>query len=308
MRRNAGRSLEPGVSLTAGDRVLVIANPATRRNADRLIAVLRSNAPAGIDLDVHLTTQPNEARDIADARLPGAQLLVAIGGDGTVADCAHALAEAQVPLAVMPGGSTNITAREQGVPVSPQRAARLIFGANATRRIDAALCDERIFLHMAGAGFDARFFAGTNPKLKRKVGWIAYVPAAVAALRYKPTHFSITVDGEKIEATSPLVLIANGPSVIHPLLRLHPEIRDDDGLLDLLVITATQPLELARTLGRLSTMGLCKSPFLLHRRASNIRVESIGEVPIEVDGDVFGSTPRHFRVLPAAIRMIVPPG
>lgn len=303
MRRSA---TEPGVSIAPGDRVLVIVNPATRRSADRLIAILRAHAPAGVDLDVHMTTRQGEARDIADARSPGARLLVAVGGDGTVADCAQALIENNLPLAVIPGGSTNITAREQGVPVSPEQASRLIFGPNATRWIDAGVCDDRVFLHMAGAGFDAQFFAGTNPALKRRFGWLAYIPAAVSALRHRPVDFHITVDGERLVTTSPLVLIANGPSIIHPMLRIHPEISVDDGLLDLLVITATGPIELARTIGRLSTMQLSKSPFLLHRKASTIRLESSGDVPIEVDGDIFGTTPRTFSVLPAAIRMVVP--
>jgi YegS/Rv2252/BmrU family lipid kinase len=262
--------------------------------------------PPGVELDIHLTTRPGEARDLAASRLPGAVLLVAIGGDGTVADCAQSLIDFDVPLAVLPGGSTNITAREQGVPVDALQAARLIFSPHATRRIDAGTCDDRIFLHMAGAGFDARFFAGTNPNLKRKIGWMAYLPAAMAALQHRPARFLLTMDAEQLEIRSPLILIANGPSIIHPRIRLHPDIRDDDGLLDVLAITATTPVELARTLGRVATMRLFLSPYLVHRRVSRLRLEADGPVPVEIDGDVFGVTPREFRVLPGAIRMIVP--
>lgn len=300
------RLVEPGIEFTPGDRVLVIANPATRRSATRLISVLSELAPKHVQLDIHITTRPGEAREIADERLPGSKMLVAIGGDGTVADCAHALIEMGVPLAVIPGGSTNITAREQGVPVSTRAAVQLIFGHNGLRRIDAGMCDDRIFLHMAGAGFDARFFAKTNPGLKRKLGWVAYLPAAASALRHRPSRYTIVVDGEEILASSPLVLVANGSSVIHPRLKIHPAIQDDDGFLDLMVITATGPIELARTLGRMGTLQLARSPYVLHRRAREIRIESSDMVPIEVDGDVFGTTPRSFRILPGAIRMVVP--
>ena len=300
------RPAESGIEFDPGDRVLVIANPATRRNATRLISVLSELAPKQVLLDIHITTRPGEARQIADARLPGAKVLVAIGGDGTVADCADALIETGVPLAVIPGGSTNITAREQGVPVGAHAAVKLIFGNHGLRRIDAGLCDERIFLHMAGAGFDARFFAKTNPKLKRKLGWVAYLPAAAAALKHRPSRYTIVVDGEQLEVKSPLVLIANGASVIHPRLKIHPAIQDDDGFLDLIVITATGPIELARTLGRMGTLQLARSPYVLHRRAREIRIDSMDTVPIEVDGDVFGTTPRLFRILPGAIRMVVP--
>jgi YegS/Rv2252/BmrU family lipid kinase len=285
---------------------LVIANPVTRRNADKLIAALRDCAPDGIEFDIQLTTRAGEARDIAIARAPGARLLVAIGGDGTVADCAAALIETGTPLAVMPGGSTNITAREQGVPTGAHRAAKLIFGPNELRRIDAGLCDDRVFLHMAGAGFDARFFANTSPALKRRLGWMAYIPAAAGALRHRPSRFRIAFEDEELDVLSPLVLVANGPSVIHPRFRIHPAIEDEDGLLDLLVITAVRPLELARTICRLGTLQLAKSPFLIHRKVRQVTIESLDEVPIEVDGDVFGTTPRTFRVLPEAIRMLVP--
>jgi YegS/Rv2252/BmrU family lipid kinase len=303
---NRHRVTEPGISFDPGDRILVIANPATRRDANRLIAILREMAPDSVDLDIRVTTNPGGARQIADDNLAGARLLIAIGGDGTVADCAHALIETGVPLAVIPGGSTNITAREQGVPVSARSAVDLIFGRHCLRRIDAGLCDDRIFLHMAGAGFDARFFAGTSVALKRKIGWVAYLPAALAAMRHKASRYLIIADDEKIEATSPLVLVANGSSVIHPRLKIHPAIEDDDGFLDLIVITATGPLELARTLGRLGTMQLSKSPFVLHRKIRKLRIESDETIPVEVDGDVFGTTPRMFQVLPGAIRMIVP--
>ena len=294
------------MTFTPGDRILVVANPATRRNAEHMIAHLRRATPAGVELDVCLTTKPGEAREIAAARLPGAKLLVAIGGDGTVADCAQPLIDLDVPLAVMPGGSTNITAREQGVPVSPEQAARLIFAPHVTRRIDAGQCDDRIFLHMAGAGFDARFFAATNPDLKRRFGWLAYVPAGIAALRHRPVRFHLKLDGEEVDVRSPLVLVANGPSIIHPRIRLHPAIRDDDGMLDVLVFTATSPVQLARTMGRLSALQLEKSPYVMHRRTTALHLHADSDVPMEVDGDVFGTTPRKFRIVPRAIRMVVP--
>ncbi|MEJ7838397.1 MAG: diacylglycerol kinase family protein [Thermomicrobiales bacterium] len=296
----------PEFRLESGDRVLVIANPATRQNARRLIKSLTKAAPDGIDLDIQLTSQPGEARKIADARLSGAKLLVAIGGDGTVGDCAHALIDSDIPLAVIPGGSTNIIAREQGVPLGARAASRIIFGKNQLRRIDAGMCDDRIFLHMAGAGFDARFFSLASPSLKKRLGWFAYLPAAMKAMQHLPSRYSIDVDGEIIDVNSPLILIANGPSVIHPLLRIHPDIQDNDGYLDVLIITATRPMELARTIGSLGTMRLARSPFVMHRRARTIQIDSDDAVPVEVDGDVFGETPRTFSILPGAINIIVP--
>jgi YegS/Rv2252/BmrU family lipid kinase len=301
-------NVEPGRRLAFGDRVLVIANPVTRRNAIRLATQLKLAAPSGVALDVRFTSFAGEASEIAASSLEDARMVVAIGGDGTVADCASALIGTDVPLAVIPGGSTNITAREQGVPIQAQRAANLLFGDFAVRRIDAGSANERLFLHMAGAGFDARLFETANPALKRKIGWLAYLPGAMSALREQPATFRVIVDGTRHDFIAPLVLIANGPSIIHPRFRLLPDVRDDDGFLDAVIVIATTPVELARTLARLAIGQLDKSPYVRHLRGVEIRLESTVPVPVERDGDPDGITPQTFRVLPSAVRMVVPPG
>jgi len=214
--------------------------------------------------------------------------------------------EHRIPLGIVPIGSTNIISRELGIPRKVDSAANLLFGAHSVRQLDAGMCNDRIFLHMAGAGFDSRFFALTNPRWKRRVGWPAYLPAAARALRLPAAAVRLQVDEEVLEFVSPLVLVANGMSIIHPRLRVHRAFRPDDGWIDVMAVTATSPVAVARTLGRLAVTQLHRSPYVVHMRAKKVTLETDPVLPIQLDGDVVSETPATFEVRPGAMRIVVP--
>src|SRR5699024_4367138 len=158
------------------------------------------------------------------------------------------------------------------------------------------LCNERPFLHMAGCGFDSILFDTADAELKRRVGWMAYLPAAMQALRVPPADYTIDADGERLVTTSPLVLVANGRSIIRPELRVASTIRPDDGWLDLLIVTATAPMELAGVIGRLMTLRFDSSPLVIHRQVRDAVVEADREMPVQLDGDVADRTPATFGI------------
>jgi len=284
----------------------VIVNPATRSNAIRLVELLRAGAPSHVVLDVHFTEYPGHGRELARSSLGKATTMVAIGGDGTVSEVAGALRGSGIPLGIVPGGSTNIVAMELGIPTNIRRNVDMLFGKHKVIAIDVGTCGERVFLHMAGAGFDSAFFSLTDPNLKRKVGWLAYLPAAVRALNRDSFRLSIQTPDTKVEVESPLVLVANGASIINPRFRLTSLIRKDDGLLDVLVITATTPVQLARVFARVATLQLERSPYLIHVRASEVSIDADPSIDVELDGDVVEHTPVAFKVDPSAITVIVP--
>lgn len=293
-------------SRTRDEHIVVIVNPATRGNAVRLVDLLRSAAPRHVVLDVHFTEHPGHGSELARKALDGATTMVAIGGDGTVSEVAGALRGSGIPLGIVPGGSTNIVAQELGIPTNIRRNVEMLFGKHKIISIDVGICGERVFLHMAGAGFDSAFFSLTDPNLKRRVGWLAYLPAAVRALNRDPFRLSIWTPDTKIDVDSPLVLVANGASIINPRFRLNSLIRKDDGLLDILVITATTPVQLARVLARLATLQLERSPYLIHVTASEVSIASDPTIEVQLDGDVVERTPVVFTVDPQAVRLIVP--
>lgn len=295
-----------GVALHAGDRVVAIINPGTRARRGRIVTALRDGVPGGAVVEVFETARQGDGRELSLAHGEGAKLLIAVGGDGTVGEVAEGAVAHGVPLGIVPGGSTNIIGRELGVPSSAERAIALIFGRNRLRAIDAGRANGLLFLHMAGAGIDSLMFDLTNPALKRRVGWMAYVPAAARALARPAPCFTIRAEGQEVRERAPLVLIANGPSIIHPRFRLDPSFQPDDGWLDVLVATPTTPIALARTLGRLATLQLRKSPYIQRIPARRLEIASDPPVPFQIDGDVALQTPVTVTIVPQAIRIVVP--
>lgn len=287
-------------------RVGVVVNPATRQGADHLVRLLRRVAPPDVELDIRLTTAAGAAVDLAGELAAEVDLVVAAGGDGTVADVATGILGSGTPLGIVPGGSTNITARELGIPSRPERAIELLFGPHRLGTMDVGRCGERCFLHMAGAGFDSRFFERTDRRLKRRIGWLAYLPSAALTLRMPPSVVTVVADGDTVTTVSPLIVVANGGSIITPSFRLHPAIRSDDGWLDVLVFTATRPVAVARTLGRLVTSRLTLSPFVWRTRARTITLQAEPPLPVQLDGDVVGSTPSKFWIDSETQRVVVP--
>ncbi len=286
--------------------VVAVVNPATRIPASTIRAALERARPSGISLRIVESAQPGDAVAAARAASAEADLVVAVGGDGTVADVASGTLGTDVPIGVIPAGSTNIVARELGIPMNVAAAARLLFGPHRIVQRDAGVSDSRCFLHMAGAGFDAHLFDRADRDMKRRVGWLAYLPAAADALREPPVRFTIETDDGMLEADSPLVLVANGGAVIHPILRVDPAIRADDGWLDVLVFTATDPVAVARTISGFAIGRLAESPDVFTIRTRAVRLSSTPAVPVQFDGDVVGKTPFSAEIAPGAISFVVP--
>ena len=206
--------------------------------------------------------------------------MVAVGGDGTVADVATGIFGSNAALAIVPAGSTNIAARSLGIPAEPAAALALLGGSYRLRSIDIGRSGSLVHPYGWGRIRRGAVFQATSPVWKRRLGWIAYIPAAVAALRLPPSDVRVTADDAVLEARSPLVLIANGGSAIAPQFRIYPGITVDDGWLDVLVFTPSTPAQIAATLGH---AGMQKLPTDLHtlriRRARTVRIEAAPPLP-----------------------------
>jgi diacylglycerol kinase (ATP) len=286
-------------------RYVAFVNPSTRGNAKRLMASLRDAAPRDVVVEARETT----ADPIDPNSIPSGgeiEAVIAVGGDGTVAEVATAIGDRDVPLAIIPGGSTNIIARYLGIPKSPVKAAALIFGDHAIKPIDVGICGEKRFLHMAGAGFDSRLFLATNRSLKRRLGWLAYLTGAARSVALPPARFTIDVDGNVIQLVSPLVLIANGAAIIHPQLSIYPHIDNDDGLLDVVIFTATNTQGVVRSILRFATRSLPRSAHVIRLQGKNISLVADPPMPVQLDGDVVGETPSRFSIADRQIKILVP--
>ena len=179
----------------------------------------------------------------------GASVVLASGGDGTIRAVAEGLRGTQVPLIVVPQGTGNLLARNLGVPLGDFEACAraAFFGSN--RSIDLGVArivreddseTEHVFLVLAGMGLDARTISTTQPKLKKRLGWLAYVDAGVRTMiRDRPLQIQYSVNGAPSQSLSVYTVMVGNCGLLPGGVLLIPDAKFDDGMLD---VVALRPL------------------------------------------------------------------
>mgnify|MGYP001099302430 CR=1 FL=1 len=204
-------------------------------------------APDG-SIAIH-ETAPGERIDetVRSAVAGGCDLVVAAGGDGTVSAAMTGAVGSTVPLAIIPVGTTNLIARGLGIPLDPSRAALLAATAGSTRSLDAMAIGGRHYFLQVGVGLTALAVDGATRELKNRFGVFAYVGAAARRLfELRPHHLEITVDGALHRVHSIEATVANNGILARALFRNGPDIRMDDGRLDVCVLVTRTILDYPR--------------------------------------------------------------
>jgi diacylglycerol kinase family enzyme len=317
-RAEDGTSAEGTLPATARPWVGIAANANSglgsgRRMVERLVAALTAR---GLEPRVAWTLE-DRAELVALARLEaGCWCLVAVGGDGTVADLINELPG--VPLAVMPAGTENLFARHFRFPRRPEALAEVIRRARVAR-LDLGEAGGRRFALMAGFGFDADVVTRHHRARTGRSGTVkpthraAYVgPVLQASLEYRfpaVTVRALDPPGEDLVGTTAFVFNLPRYALGLPFA---PEAQGDDGLLDLVVFRDPGPLSALRYLW-LVLRGLhLRRSGVYHRRVRRVEIEAAATVPVQLDGDPGGTVepgqPWTVAVLPGAVRLIVPAG
>jgi diacylglycerol kinase (ATP) len=261
-----------------------------------------------IDYQIHEASEGEVFGDIVRARLrTGVDLVVAAGGDGTVSAVVDGLAGGGVPLGIIPTGTANLVARELNIPLDIDAAAALIAGKPHPRMIDAMRIGGRVYVLIAGIGMSASVAARTTGKRKRRFGLIAYLGAALFnAMKFKSRPLEVEVDGVSTKYRALEVAVANCGILAKMLFPKGPDIRVDDGRLDVWVLGTKTVLDYPRYLfkivsGRPATP---RAQFMTARE--HIAVRSSRPLPVQADGDVIGTTPIEIDVLRGALTVLVP--
>lgn len=289
-------------------RALAIINPATGRlPVGSIEADLRYEAyRRGIDLRIERTTRPGHAVDLAAAAIDDVDTIVAVGGDGTVSDVVTGAIGTGITVGIIPVGSTNIIARELGIPKDVSKAAAIALGDGHDAMIDVAQAGETTFMHMAGAGFDAAIMGDTPSRWKRRVGWLAYLPAAARHLNAPRFTARLTIDGVQSETTARLVLCAMGGAIVHPRFRVGDGIDRTDGILDVLVFDPPGFGGTLSCLGWIVAGHPGRSRWFSQQRGRSVVLDADQRVPFEVDGDFVGYVPVEITMHEHQARVRVP--
>lgn len=262
----------------------------------------------GLDLVHAPTDRPGHATEIVRGRVgDGIDVVVVCGGDGTISEAACGLAGSDVPLAILPGGTSNVLVRELEIPLDLERATELLF-EGTPRRVRLLTANERPFLLWAGVGLDARIMGHMIPALKRRFGRLGiFFTVAPEFFRYEFPRLEVTVDGARFDATFAVVCHARryaGDWIIAPDASLESE------EMDVLLFSGNSRWDLFR-LFRLIQLG--RSEHLengLARtiRGREVRVRSLEDYAVEVhvDGDCVLETPITCRAAGETVSILVP--
>jgi len=269
---------------------------------------------AGWSVDGALvTTKGQLRRGAARAVRHGADVVVAVGGDGAVLQVVQSLAGTQVALGIIPMGTGNLLAGNLGIPKGVDEAVKVLVDGGR-RKIDlgrlTAGGKQTMFAVACGVGFDAEVMASTDPEEKEHLGKLAYVVSAIRRQgQVRDVRYEVTLDGVHHSMDATQVLVANfGGMGAGVKTRL--EVEPDDGLLDVLVIRASGPLGglLAGWEAlRQDEPGESPEGHVFRTRARKVRVSTAKRRLVETDGSVAGKTPIRVSVRPAALTVIVPP-
>ena len=238
----------------------------------------------------------------------GAGLVFAVGGDGTVRACAQALAGTPIPLAIVPRGTANLTARALGVPAGLQDALGVGFGSHE-RLIDLAVADGITYAAMAGIGVDAAVVGATPERLKARAGWLAYAAAGTRHTLGRRTAFELRLDGAAPLRRQARSVVVGNAGLLPGGFTLLPGARLDDGLLDVGILAPSSPLGWARVAYRIMAGSRYEDGQLERYRARRIEIRAAAELPREVDGEVIEpGRSLTVTVAPAALLVRVPAG
>jgi diacylglycerol kinase (ATP) len=239
----------------------------------------------------------------------GADVIFVWGGDGTVQRCIDAVAGTGVAIAILPAGTANLLATNLRIPMG-DLAAAVHVGLHGDRRaLDTGSVNGEHFAVMAGAGFDARMIGGADRGVKDRIGRAAYVYTAARNLSARRAAATVEVDGERFFKGQVSCVLAGNVGKILGWVEAFAGARPDDGLLELGVVTAQNPVEWARTFGRVALGRAERSPFVEVTRGRKFRVRFDRKLPYELDGGTRQAVrDMRIKVHPGSITVCVPPG
>jgi diacylglycerol kinase family enzyme len=309
-------------------RMLIIVNPYATTVSDRLKNLVVYALQGRFEVETVATEAQNHATEIGrEVKDHGYDVVVAFGGDGTLNEVANGLAGTDVPVSVLPGGSTNVVCRTLGIPNDVVDATEHLLALAddwAPRKIDLGRADERHFVFSCGVGIDATVVkrVDAHPQLKSRAGPYYYTWAAISSFyrsyMRNPVKLSVETDsGERSEGitalaqnSDPFTYFASRP------IRVCENVTIDDGTLSLGVLHRATQRDMPTLIPRLFSE---TKPGARHRQIEHFddvtraTLTSISETddgiarpfPVQVDGDYIGESTRlELAAEPGALTIV----
>jgi diacylglycerol kinase (ATP) len=305
---------------TINEPVVFLVNPASDNGATgkRWPELAHRAAQLGLSGETLFSERPGHLIELAEkAARQGADLVVAVGGDGTLNETVNGLMRAgtQTELATIPLGTGMDFVRTYGIPTKFEAAVRTAV-EGVTRTIDVGRVSyrewsgadgERYFANVGSVGMSAAVAQRANGMSKVLGGRVTFFYALTRVFfEWQNTEVTVELaDGTRREGRMHDVIVANG-QWHGGAMWLAPEARPDDGVFDVVLIGDVTKRDFVTTSPK-----LYKGTYLAHPKIDLLRSSAVGvdapeRLPIELDGEQVGTTPARFEVVPAALRVRVP--
>lgn len=258
-----------------------------------------------------MTERRGHARDLAaSAAAEGYDRVIAVGGDGTVCEVASGLAHSQTALGIVPLGTGNDSAASLGISTDPTVAIKHAITAEP-RPIDLGEVTTgqgtAYFVSVGGFGFDAAVAWRVNRMPKLIGGTLPYVAGVLLTLwQYRVADIRICADGRVIDRPVFLAAVANGPSYGGGM-RIAPQARPDDGILDVCLVRDLSRLEVLRLVPKLYSGGHVGHPAVEMISCQELTAETTAQIRCHADGELIGNLPAQFRIRPGALLCVTGP-
>lgn len=251
------------------------------------------------------TERPGHATDLSKTAVAeGTDIIVAVGGDGTVNETARAIIGTECALGIIPTGSGNGLARHLKLPFNIKKAIDNI-GVGKFIKIDTATLDDKVFLSMAGVGYDAHVAKKFAKAGKR--GFLTYFKIVSSDYKgYKPRKYKLILDGKTIKRTAFMVSFANSNQFGNNT-SIDPNAKLDDGYIDVCIVRKVPMIRLPFVLPLLFIGKFDKTFYIEIIRAKTITIKRKKGKAIHLDGDPYDSGKQfEIKIYPLSLKIIVP--
>jgi YegS/Rv2252/BmrU family lipid kinase len=288
--------------------LFLIVNPAAGggRPARALPGVQAALEAQGLEHHVQFTESLDHARELALDAARAGEVAVAFGGDGLIGAVAGALKHSEGTVGVLPGGRGNDLCRVLGIPRKPVDACAVL-SSGVVRELDLGEAGGHTFAGIASCGFDSVVNQIANETTLVR-GGLVYAYGLLRALpTWKPAGFDVRVDGGESRHFAGYSVAAANSKMFGGGMLLAPDASLEDGLLDVVMIDDMPRLRYLRLAPSVFSGRHVRQPNVHVLRSREVHVAATRPFTLYADGEAIAELPVTIRVLPRAVRMIVPP-
>ena len=290
----------------------LIFNPvAGQGDSEQDLATIKRHLEPEFTLDIQFTTKEIDGAELArQAVMNDAKIIIASGGDGTISAVTESLIETDIILGVIARGTANAFANALGIPDTVEAACENIL-AGTIKKVDAAMCNDKPMILLAGIGFEAETVKDADREAKDRLGMLAYILSGLKQLQeFEEFTAEIETKDKVITVDASAVTIANAAPPSSVLAQGTAGVIFDDGLLDITILAPqTKTGAIATSIRLLQSGGneqAVEREGVGYLRSSWVKVSTDPPQKVVLDGEIVGKTPIEVKCIPGGLNVFVP--